>query len=350
MANDFLPFATNVGANVQSQAAYAGDAVRLTGYQRGIAESAKVNKAIRQAAYVAHCITQFMATRSGDDVLDDANTVNFIASLEAALVDIIADNTKVRLTGDTTYYVSTTGSNVTGDGSVGTPWQTLQFAYDYILRQVDTAGYTVTIDVADGTYTAGLVASTPVLGGVITIVGNITTPASCVISVTNANCFTAANGSHLKVSGFKLAATGSSTPTEVRGWALAAGAGGVIEFGLVEFDVCSEGHVLATQGYAASNNNYDITGNSPTHISVSSNGIINVSSINVEFVGSRTFTQYVKASVLGSVLMNTCAFTNTFTGKKYDASLNSVLDLTSTTVPGTVAGTAATGAQVVNPQ
>src|SRR3982750_2021447 len=49
------------------------------------------------------------------------------------------------------YYVSTTGSDITGDGSSGNPWQTIQFAVSNGIVVNGDA-----INVAAGTYTEGV--------------------------------------------------------------------------------------------------------------------------------------------------------------------------------------------------
>lgn len=57
------------------------------------------------------------------------------------------------LTADTIFYYSTTGSNVTGDGTIGKPFATPQFTADYIGQNIDGGGHNVTMKGADGTYT-----------------------------------------------------------------------------------------------------------------------------------------------------------------------------------------------------
>jgi hypothetical protein len=52
---------------------------------------------------------------------------------------------------DLYYYVSTTGSDDTGDGSVGTPWQTITYALTQVPRFLN--GYSAYIFLDDGTYT-----------------------------------------------------------------------------------------------------------------------------------------------------------------------------------------------------
>jgi hypothetical protein len=57
------------------------------------------------------------------------------------------------------FYVATTGSNTTGNGSIGAPWLTTEFACQYIRQNYNTAvtkkgsNGTININVAAGTYT-----------------------------------------------------------------------------------------------------------------------------------------------------------------------------------------------------
>jgi hypothetical protein len=84
--NNFLPFATDVTANVIDQATWQALAARITGWQPGIAQSAQANKAFRQSAFVAAMLAQLMANTTNDDVLDDGNTVNFLATLGKTII------------------------------------------------------------------------------------------------------------------------------------------------------------------------------------------------------------------------------------------------------------------------
>lgn len=82
--NDFKPFATGAGANVTSQAEWEALAALLTGFQSGKASSAQVNKAIRQALFIASALAQYTADKSGLDVLDDGDVSGFVAKMSAA--------------------------------------------------------------------------------------------------------------------------------------------------------------------------------------------------------------------------------------------------------------------------
>lgn len=86
--NDFIPFAINVAANVDTQANYLasmtggyGD----TGFQSGLAQSVQLNKVWRQAAFMAAVLAQWMMEKSTQDVLDDGNQAGKVALLTTAL-------------------------------------------------------------------------------------------------------------------------------------------------------------------------------------------------------------------------------------------------------------------------
>mgnify|MGYP006906538719 CR=1 FL=1 len=83
--NDFKPFATGAGANVMSQADWEALPALLSGFTAGKASSAQVNKAIRQAAFIAAAMAQYTANKSGLDVLDDV-TVSGVMTYEINVV------------------------------------------------------------------------------------------------------------------------------------------------------------------------------------------------------------------------------------------------------------------------
>lgn len=83
--NDFKPFATGSGANVTSQTDWEALAALSTGFQSGKAASAQVNKAIRQALFIASALAQYTADKSEQDVLDNGDVAGFVAKMQAAL-------------------------------------------------------------------------------------------------------------------------------------------------------------------------------------------------------------------------------------------------------------------------
>ncbi len=83
--NDFKPFATGASANVSTQAEYEALTALLTGFQAGKASSAQINKALRQATFVAAALAQYITNKTGQDVPDNGDITAFINKLAAAL-------------------------------------------------------------------------------------------------------------------------------------------------------------------------------------------------------------------------------------------------------------------------
>lgn len=86
--NDFLAFGTDAGANVETQAEYTADPNKGPGFATGVAASAKVNKVLRQAAFMASVIGQLIVNTLDEDCLDDGDLNGKVALLLAALQEI----------------------------------------------------------------------------------------------------------------------------------------------------------------------------------------------------------------------------------------------------------------------
>lgn len=82
--NNFKPFATAANANVMTQADWEALPALLSGFMAGKASSAQVNKAIRQASFIAAALAQYTANKSGLDVLDDGDLNGFISKMGTA--------------------------------------------------------------------------------------------------------------------------------------------------------------------------------------------------------------------------------------------------------------------------
>lgn len=84
--NDFLTFSAASGANVVTQSAWVGlSTLRAQGFQSGVAQSAQVNKAIRQASIISSIVAQYVADTVGQDVLDDGTTATILGNLKSAI-------------------------------------------------------------------------------------------------------------------------------------------------------------------------------------------------------------------------------------------------------------------------
>lgn len=87
--NDFLPFCpTDTGSNLLSESDYTAAADRVSGNKPGVASAKLNNKALRQSAYIASQLAQFLANYTGLDVLDDATPAKLLAQMNASLLPI----------------------------------------------------------------------------------------------------------------------------------------------------------------------------------------------------------------------------------------------------------------------
>ncbi|WP_256121601.1 glycine-rich domain-containing protein [Escherichia coli] len=109
--NDFKPFAIGSGANVTSQADWEALPALISGFQAGKASSAQVNKAIRQASFIAAALAQFVSDKNGADVLDDGDLANFIDLFESAVgIEATGRLINVRTFTSSTSYIPSVGT------------------------------------------------------------------------------------------------------------------------------------------------------------------------------------------------------------------------------------------------
>lgn len=71
------------------------------------------------------------------------------------------------LEADVTYYVATTGSDTTGDGTSAKPFKTIQYALNILPK--DLGGYSATIKISDGTYNENILISGFINGNVLLV-------------------------------------------------------------------------------------------------------------------------------------------------------------------------------------
>jgi hypothetical protein len=258
-----------------------------------------------------------------------------------------------RLTANRTYYVRTDGNDVnTGlANNAGGAWLTLQKAYDFVQKNIDLGGYSVTIQVGAGTYTAGVNASYPLTGtGLLQFLGDITTPANVLVSVTGGTCFTADAGAVFALGGFKTVSI--TTGAHV----LARGANSHIMInGKMDFGACPAGyaHINAwPMGAITITAAYTISGSAGYHWQGRVNGTIRAAGITITTSGTPAFSSQFAYSTEGAVLS---VGSNTFngtgaTGARYLANGNAVIDSGgggATYLPGNSVGSIANGGQYI---
>lgn len=281
-----------------------------------------------------------IGTSAGNVVaLDSAGK---LPAVDGSQLTGISGTGRTKLAADRTYYVRTDGSD-SNDGltnSSGGAFLTIQKAINVVLT-LDLGGYAVTIQVGNGTYTAGASVSSPFVGGLVTLQGDTTTPSNVHISVTNGMCIYVGNKASIAIGGFKLSTTTS-------GYGIYAGSDSFINInGKMEYGACASEQIGCFSSVISINADYTISGGSASHIYAADLGVVNDYTRTVTITGTPNFaTAFVQAERLANVLCFSNTWSGSATGKRYDANNNAVLYTGGATLPGNSAGTSASGAQV----
>jgi hypothetical protein len=222
------------------------------------------------------------------------------------------------LTSATDFYVNAaTGSDTTGDGTIGNPWQTAQFANDWIVTNcVRLTNVSVTLNLASGNYGDLSITRT-----VITAVkGN--GPANTTIEV---------------LQGYYLCDFTISDVTLGNGssWACIYLWKGSISVGAnVVFGATSWVHAQVEMGRILINAPYTITGNAPTgHFWAARDSIIVNGGQAVTLVGTPTIGYFYTATENSLIWTRNVTFTGTFTGIGYRFADNSYIRVNSAALP-----------------
>lgn len=266
----------------------------------------------------------------------------------------IPESGKEVLTSNRVYYVRTDGAD-SHDGLTNTSsgaFLTIQQAVNTITN-IDINGYTVTIQLGDGTYDESVILKN-IVGfsspGDLIIQGNATNPTNVVISSSTNSCFIkTGSGSVWRIQNLKV------TSIKIGGYGLYALNGGYIEFSNINFGSfnSSSGCHIVSRG-AGSNiiavGNYSISGGGYIHIWADYGGLVNVSARTVTISNSPTFVYYAVFSGLGCIVSYSQTFINgnTITGTRHYGYLNGITQTNGnelTFYPGTINGNRQTGSQ-----
>jgi hypothetical protein len=251
------------------------------------------------------------------------------------------------LAADRTYWVSPAGADANDGRSAAAPFATLQRAYDVIVATLDTGGRTVTIQLADGTYTAGLAIAKPWTGGgVVTLKGNAAAPANVVISTTNANAIgvSAVLPAAFNVQDLKLT-------TATSGDAIRHSGSGQLAFQNVVFGAvpAASYHLRADApgAFILATGNYTISGGAGVHAgAVATGALVQLNNLTMTLTGTPAFAALFAYAVhAAQVYVSSTTFSGTATGTRYLAQLNGLIVTNGATLPGSVPGSTATGGQ-----
>jgi hypothetical protein len=264
--------------------------------------------------------------------------INFTAAPLVGVV-LLAEDIRIRekLTANRTIYVRTDGSD-SNDGSANDSshaFLTLQAAMNAIVSNLDLAGFTVTIQVADGTYTAGVQIKTWTGGGTVIVQGNSSTPANVYFNVTGSNVFDASFGvipGIFRVKDLKIKTTTS-------GFHFVSRSPGRLQYTNIVFDAAPALHVVATgSGLIEPYGTNTIIGNAIYHLVVDEGGTINCASADLPaaiglqtVTGSLTFTSILFAIGHGRMDLTGISFGGggSVTGKHFDLQDNTFVRVSS---------------------
>lgn len=282
--------------------------------------------------------------------------VHFIGGELAAgtIIDLVDNGTslvmqgtagRTRLTTNTTFYVATTGSDTTGFGTSTAPWATIQKAWDFAKQNLDLGGFSITFNVANGTYTAGLLAVGPLVGAGTDKPFTLNfASTSAIVSTTSAHAITAQVGAAVSFTSGKLQTTTSGSGV------FCVGRGSRISFIGCDFGACADAHINCAGGEIIAQASYTYSGAAPYHYYMDGGYVtLFITGGTITGTGSLTFTSFAYATNLGSIIkQGTWTYTGgTITGTRYIVTGNSIAAVggSATFFPGSVAGTTSNGGQ-----
>lgn len=263
---------------------------------------------------------------------------------------------RTQITGATTYYVRTDGSdsNTGTANTAGGAFLTIQKAID-VASALDNGGFDITINVADGTYTGANTLKSFVGSGTIIIQGNSGTPANVLISTTSAHGFSATSVIGIyKIKDLKITTTtsgdcinGNGPPTH-------------IQIDNLVFGAAASNHIdMVFMSYLEVMTGYTIvggTGAGASHIVCNGAQVRRATNYTVTLTGTFSWGGQCVLTQGGGAYCNMLGTTwtvsggSTVTGKRYSVTTNGVLLSPAggaTDFPGNSAGTTATGGQYV---
>lgn len=283
------------------------------------------------------------------DILKHATWSNIKGTLKTYF-DMLYSS-RIVLTANRTYYIRTDGSD-SNDGltnTAGGAFLTIQKALN-IINTIDFGDKIVTLQIGDGTYTAGgIISSAWTGGGSLVIQGNSGTPANVLVSITSGNCFsvTGVLPGLVTIKDMELRTTTGGNCINHVGT-------GTIKWSNIRFGACAVAHIWSGSNGSIVEcaGNYNITGNATVHFFQTQGGLIRATTYNVTVSASLTFTYFAWAEN-DSVLYcypNLVFSTTTATGTRYLVTTNSVVNVAGAGAnffPGNVAGSTSTGGQYV---
>ena len=267
----------------------------------------------------------------------------------AAVVGTNAHGMREVLTAARTYYVRTDGSNSnTGlANTAGGAFLTIQKAID-IAAGLDISIYDVTIQIADGTYTAANICKSAVGAGAIIISGNSGTPANVVIAISAAGetgFLSSNNATKYVIQNLKI--TGAAANTYGL-WIINS----YVEYTNLVFNGNLIDLFMDSNSVITCTGNYSITASAGRHWYCASGGRLTCNSLTITLTGTPAWTTaFIDVTIGGSAVIYNNTYTGAATGKRANVDMNGAVQsygtvTLNTVLPGNAIGTTATGGQL----
>lgn len=257
----------------------------------------------------------------------------------------LGSEVREKLAANRNYYVRTDGSdsNTGLANTSGGAFLTIQKAIDVILGSLDLNIYDVSVNIASGTYSGAISVAAPVVGsGRIILNGDTTTPSN--VSLTG-GISVVGGGSRLEIQGLKISSSSSSGTVAARN-------GGYLKItGKCEHGGATSGHRILADGggIVVSTAPEVISGTaSGSHYAALVNGYIYCTGATWTASGTAAQASFAQASTNGNISAYSNTSSGTFTGARYSATLNGVVQTYgggASYFPGNSAGSTATGGQ-----
>jgi len=241
--------------------------------------------------------------------------------------------------GTMTVYVATTGSDATGNGSIGAPFATINKAMAYI-QNLDMRGHIAMIKLAAGTYSDGLLYDSTYgleCGGKVVLSGVVGDPGA--VTITGG-----------------IQADGATSILRVQFVTITGSIGIIanhdasIDYSNVVFGTVASSHVTATIGSrVVASGPYLINGPAQSFVQTSMGGAVILDNQTATVSGTPGFSNAFAFAVTNGMISATGAtFSGAATGTRYNAVLNGVITTGgggANFFPGNVAGGVSLGGQ-----
>lgn len=315
-------------------------ALTTTTYGRSLLTSvstAALFASIKQAASETDTGVVELATMTEAQTGTDTSRAVTPAGLRASTRELLLANR--------TYYVRTDGSdsNTGLVDSAGGGFLTIQKAID-VIKTLDLGGFAITIQVRSGTYTGSIAVATPFFGGSVTLTGDTTTPANCIISHSAYGAFNISNGAILNLQGLQIQ---NSAASSLGNGVLVQNNAVLNISGNMRFAACTRAHFEINTGATVNlNAGYTISGATNYHWLLNYGAIV-LSGQTITITGTPAWgVSFIDASNGAGATVFSATFSGAATGKRYNSTLNAVINTFgggANYFPGNVAGTATTG-------